>query len=95
MPEGMRGMMSINYKNLPLNFKSEIRPRILERAKYKCEKCGVADCSPLQNAPYRVVLSIVHKDGMFTDHTDSNLLVVCQECRKNKNRKIRRNEVKK
>jgi hypothetical protein len=33
--------MPINYKNYPANWKSEIRPAILERAKHKCEFCEV------------------------------------------------------
>ena len=33
--------MPIDYKNYPKNFKSEIRPAILQRAKNKCEFCGV------------------------------------------------------
>jgi hypothetical protein len=31
--------MPINYKDYPDNWKKEIRPRILERAKNKCELC--------------------------------------------------------
>lgn len=34
-------MMPIDYKKYPANWKSEIRPRILERACNKCEVCGV------------------------------------------------------
>ena len=33
--------MPIDYKKYPKNWKSEIRPAILERAKHKCEFCGV------------------------------------------------------
>ena len=33
--------MPIDYKKYPKNWKSEIRPQILERAKNKCEFCGV------------------------------------------------------
>lgn len=32
--------MPIDYKKYPPNWKTEIRPRILERAKYKCEVKG-------------------------------------------------------
>lgn len=32
--------MPINYKTYPRNWKSEIVPRILKRADYKCEQCG-------------------------------------------------------
>ena len=33
--------MPIDYKNYPPNWKTEIRPAILERAKNRCEFCGV------------------------------------------------------
>lgn len=33
--------MPIDYKKYPANWKSEIRPAILERAKHCCEECGV------------------------------------------------------
>jgi DNA-directed RNA polymerase subunit M/transcription elongation factor TFIIS len=32
--------MPINYKDYPANWKTEIRPAILKRAKNKCEMCG-------------------------------------------------------
>lgn len=35
--------MPIDYKKYPKNWKSEIRPAILERANNKCEVCGVAN----------------------------------------------------
>lgn len=34
-------MMPCNYKEYPSNWKTEIRPAILERADNKCEECGV------------------------------------------------------
>jgi hypothetical protein len=33
--------MPINYKEYPSNWKTEIRPAVLERANNKCEDCGV------------------------------------------------------
>lgn len=33
--------MPIDYNRYPKNWKSEIRPRILERANNKCEQCGL------------------------------------------------------
>lgn len=33
--------MPCDYKKYPPNWKSEIRPAILERAKHCCEECGV------------------------------------------------------
>lgn len=35
--------MPIDYKKYPPNWKTEIRPAILERAKNKCEWCGFAN----------------------------------------------------
>lgn len=37
--------MAIDYKKYPANWKTEIRPRILERADNKCEWCGAANKS--------------------------------------------------
>lgn len=35
--------MPCDYSKYPSNWKSEIRPAILERAEYKCEECGVGN----------------------------------------------------
>ncbi len=37
--------MPINYKEYPANWKTEIRPAVLERAKNCCEWCGVKNHS--------------------------------------------------
>lgn len=37
--------MPINYKEYPANWKTEIRPAIIERAKNCCEFCGVKNHS--------------------------------------------------
>lgn len=37
--------MPIDYKKYPSNWKTEIRPRILNRAKNKCECCGLKNHS--------------------------------------------------
>lgn len=37
--------MPIDYKNYPPNWLTEIRPRILKRAKNKCEFCGLKNYS--------------------------------------------------
>ena len=39
--------MPIDYKQYPENWKSEIRPRILERANNKCEFCRVENHSAI------------------------------------------------
>ena len=38
-------MMPINYRNYAANWKKEIRPQILSRAKNRCEFCGVPNYS--------------------------------------------------
>lgn len=43
--------MPINYKEYPKNWKTEIRPAVLERAKNCCEFCGVMNDS------------IIHRSG--------------------------------
>jgi len=35
--------MPIDYRKYPVNWKTEIRPAILERAEYKCEECSVGN----------------------------------------------------
>jgi len=37
--------MPIDYKNYPKNWKTEIRPSIMKRAKNRCEICGVRNYS--------------------------------------------------
>lgn len=37
--------MPIDYKKYPANWKTEIRPAILERAKHCCEECGLRNHS--------------------------------------------------
>ena len=45
-------MMPIDYKKYPENWKSEIRPRILQRANNKCEFCGVENHSVILRGKY-------------------------------------------
>lgn len=35
--------MPCNYKKYPSNWKTEIRPAILQRAGHRCERCGVGN----------------------------------------------------
>jgi len=37
--------MPCDYSHYPANWKTEIRPRILERAAHRCEQCNVANYS--------------------------------------------------
>lgn len=49
--------MPINYKLYPANWKTEIRPAILERAKHCCEVCGLRN----HLVGYR------NRDGLFIE----------------------------
>jgi hypothetical protein len=44
--------MPIDYKNYPANWKTEIRPAILQRAQNKCEQCGVKNASLILRGHY-------------------------------------------
>jgi len=44
--------MPINYKKYPSNWKTEIVPRILERANNKCEFCGLENYSAVYAVSY-------------------------------------------
>lgn len=37
------GIIPIDYSKYPKDWKTKIRPAILERARHKCERCGVAN----------------------------------------------------
>ncbi len=72
--------MPINYNDYPSNWKTEIRPRILERAGHRCELCGVKNYTRRKSGT-KVVLTIAH----FNDHNpqncaDENLKALCQAC---------------
>ena len=45
--------MPCDYSKYPINWKSEIRPAILERAKNRCEKCGVQNYSLILRGQWR------------------------------------------
>lgn len=77
--------MPCDYSKYPANWKTEIRPRILERSKTddgieKCEWCGVPNRRQLVNRESRVVLTIAHLNHDTTDNRDENLAALCQRC---------------
>lgn len=51
-------MSPCDYSKYPPNWKSEIVPRILKRAKNKCEVCGLKN----KQTVYSVALYLRHKD---------------------------------
>ena len=72
--------MPINYKDYPPNWKTEIRPRILERANNCCEFCGVPNkihifrgylLDPLTKEKQEVYQD---SEGRVFDASDSSLL---------------------
>lgn len=73
--------MPIKYSRYPPNWKTEIRPRILERAKNCCEGCGASNYSRNQNGK-RVVLTVAHLDHDETNWNiqDDRLKAFCQSC---------------
>jgi 5-methylcytosine-specific restriction endonuclease McrA len=68
----------MNYKLYPPNWKTEIRPRILARARRCCEFCGVPD--RVWRGKSLVILTIAHLDQDRTNNADSNLAALCQRC---------------
>jgi hypothetical protein len=61
--------MPINYDDYPADWKTKIRPRILERARNHCEQCGVRDRASIRRmvgnaAVYRYWNK---SDGVFLD----------------------------
>jgi 5-methylcytosine-specific restriction endonuclease McrA len=54
-----------------------IRNFLLEEAKYSCSKCGFNTPHPDDN---KTILEINHIDGDGTNHTRSNLEVICPNC---------------
>lgn len=73
--------MPIDYKNYPPNWKTEIRPRILARAKHRCENCGIPNYFIFPGGG-KVILTISHKDRdpENFDVKDERLQALCQAC---------------
>lgn len=75
-----------NLKLYPPNWKSEIRPAILVRAKNRCEQCGVENYTSQrrENRPgyrvIRIVLTIAHLDHDPRNCDPANLRAWCQRC---------------
>lgn len=53
--------MPIDYKKYPANWLSEIRPRIMERAKNRCEFCGLEH----NKTAYATKFAVRHRDGKY------------------------------
>jgi hypothetical protein len=61
--------MPIDYKKYPPNWLSEIRPRILKRANYCCEECGVPHAAFI----YRINPSADGKDWVFMSYSTPDI----------------------
>ena len=88
--------MPIDYSKYPVNWKTEIRPAILERAGDRCEFCGVPNGVTVyrqkkrrcrgQSSSYigltstKIVLTIAHLNHDVTDSSPENLAALCQKC---------------
>ncbi len=72
--------MPCDYSKYPVNWLTEIRPAILERARHKCEFCAVQNYEPHPVTKSRVVLTIAHLDHDITNSDPENLRALCQKC---------------
>jgi len=54
-----------------------IRKYLLEKANYKCSKCGWSKINPYTQ---KIPLEIHHKDGDYTNNCEENLEVLCPNC---------------
>lgn len=78
-----------NRNRYPNNWKSEVRPFILERARDRCEGSpDFPDCRAVNHAPHpdtgsRVVLTIAHLDHVPENCDPANLRAWCQRCHLN------------
>lgn len=76
-----RLIMPCDYSKYPPNWKTEIRPRILKRAKNKCEFCGAENYKPHPETGSRVILTIAHldHDPENWEVADDRLMALCQK----------------
>ena len=73
-----------NKARYPKNWKTEIRPMILELAKNRCEFCGVENhtyrLNPKTGKMAYIVLTIAHMNEVIEDCRPENLRALCQRC---------------
>lgn len=83
--------MPIDYKQYPSNWKTEIRPAILERDNHCCKFCHLPNycfinkktreiCLPDEDNVTRIILTIAHLDQDKTNNDYENLAALCQKC---------------
>ena len=66
--------MPVNYNDYPPNWKTEIRPRILERAKNCCEICSVPNHKLILRGTYNGIEVYQDDDGTIFDANTSEAL---------------------
>ena len=59
------------------NLSAYIRRYMLEKANYKCEKCGWNKINPFTG---KIPLEIEYIDGNYRNNVESNLMVLCPNC---------------
>lgn len=74
--------MPVDYSIYPPNWKTEIRPRILERAGNRCEFCGAENYQSHPVTGSRVILTVAHldHDPENWEVADERLAALCQKC---------------
>ncbi len=80
--------MPVDYARYPPNWKTKIRPRILERAENCCEVCGEQNYTEHSETGSKVILTIAHldRDPENWNVTDDRLMAMCQRCHLNYDR---------
>ena len=84
-------MPPCDYNLYAKNWKSEIRPAILERDGHCCKFCGVPNYSyvdkdtreqrlPDEPNVIQIILTIMHLDHVITNNDYDNLAAGCQRC---------------
>lgn len=66
--------MPIDYKKYPLNWKTEIRPMILERAKNCCEFCGVQNYKLILRGEWNNTECYQDDNGIIYDANTSEII---------------------
>lgn len=54
-----------------------IRTYMLEKAQYKCQRCGWCEENPYSHS---IPLELHHKDGDYTNNKEDNLEILCPNC---------------
>lgn len=97
--------MPCDYKLYPANWKTEIVPRIRERAGNRCEWCGLPNHAYVNKMTRQLVLpdeekavwiicTTAHINHDINDNRDENLAYLCQKCHNGHDRFHRRRNKK-